>query len=81
MTPSQRTPDPVRDATRYAGLGLTLVASTGLFLFLGWWLDGKLGSVPLFTIVGAFVGAGAGFYHMYRRLLAGQGKDDVGRRR
>ena len=42
---------------RYAHLGFQLALSMGLFLFGGWWLDGKIGTTPLFTIVGAMVGA------------------------
>ena len=56
-------------SSRYAGLGLQLAASIGLFLWAGWWLDGKLGTTPLLTIVGAFAGAGAGFYSLYRQLV------------
>jgi F0F1-type ATP synthase assembly protein I len=73
--------DAVRDAAQYLGHGLTLVASTVLFLFLGWWLDAWLGSVPLFTILGAFVGGGAGFYHMVQRLNAKRNADERERRR
>lgn len=54
---------------RYSGHGLTIAAATGLFLLLGWWVDGKLGSTPLFTVIGALVGAGAGFYSMLRHVL------------
>lgn len=53
------------EASRYLGLGLTWALSTALFLYLGWLADGWLGTRPLLTIVGAFVGAGAGFYHLY----------------
>jgi F0F1-type ATP synthase assembly protein I len=54
---------------RYAHLGFQLALSTGLFLLGGWWLDGKLGTVPLFTIVGAMAGAAAGFYSMVHQLM------------
>ena len=54
---------------KYAGLGLQLAASIGLFLFLGWKLDQRLGVTPLLTIIGAFVGAGAGFYSLYRHVI------------
>ncbi|MGI9625823.1 MAG: AtpZ/AtpI family protein [Longimicrobiales bacterium] len=37
--------------------------------FVGLKLDGWLGSVPWLTILGAFAGAGAGFYTLYIRLL------------
>lgn len=58
-----------RDLGRYAGFGLTWAMSTGLFLFLGWLVDRWLGTMPFFLILGAFVGAGAGFYHMYYHLV------------
>lgn len=57
------------EAARYLGFGLAWAMSTGLFLFLGWVLDRWLGTLPLFLILGAFVGAGAGFYSMYRHLV------------
>lgn len=57
------------EAGRFMGHGLAWVSSTLLFLFLGWLLDRWLGTLPLFTILGAFVGAGAGFYSMYRHLV------------
>ena len=40
-----------------------------LFLLGGWWLDGKVGTAPLFMILGAFVGGGAGFYSLYRHIV------------
>ncbi len=60
----------VADLGRYAGLGLQLALSVGLFLAVGWWLDGRLGTVPLFTILGAFLGGAAGFYSLYQHVVA-----------
>ncbi len=73
MTDGEKEP-PETEATlvtmaRYSGHGLTLALSVGLFLLLGWWLDGRLGTTPLLTIVGAMVGAAAGFYSMLQHLL------------
>lgn len=56
-------------AGKYLGYGLTWALSTALFLYLGYLVDGWLGTLPLFLILGAFVGAGAGFYSMYRQLV------------
>lgn len=56
-------------AGQYMGLGLTWALSTLLFLLAGWWLDGKVGTTPLFMILGAFVGASAGFYSLYRHVV------------
>ena len=54
---------------RYSGLGLQWALSILLFLAAGWWLDGKVGTAPLFTILGAFLGGGAGFYSLYVHLM------------
>ncbi len=60
------------DVSRYLGLGLTLVLSTLLFLYLGTLAEKWLRTDPAFTVIGAFVGAGGGFYHMYRQLVHDQ---------
>ena len=52
----------------FLGHGLTFAMAVGLFFFVGWRVDGWLGSTPLFSIVGAFVGAGGGFYHIVRQV-------------
>jgi F0F1-type ATP synthase assembly protein I len=54
---------------QYLGVGMTLALSTLGFLLLGSFLDGKLGTKPALTVVGAFVGAAAGFYYMYHNLV------------
>ena len=59
----------LRAAGQYTGYGLTWALSTLLFLMGGWWLDGKVGTTPLFMILGAFVGGGAGFYSLYRHIV------------
>jgi F0F1-type ATP synthase assembly protein I len=56
-------------AAQHAGWGLTIALSIGLFLWLGLILDRRLGTLPLLTIVGSFVGGAAGFYSMFRRLV------------
>ena len=49
-------------------------------LYAGQWLDRRLGTDVLFTIAGVFVGAGAAFYNMYRKIVAAQKKDDEERK-
>ena len=49
---------------RFAGLGLQLVLSILLFLYVGRWADAKLGTTPWLLVLGVFVGAGAGFYSL-----------------
>jgi F0F1-type ATP synthase assembly protein I len=36
---------------------------------VGWWLDNRLGTVPVFTVLGAFVGAAAGLYSLYHHVV------------
>jgi ATP synthase protein I len=55
-------------AGQFMGLGLQFVLSLLLFLYVGQWVDGKLGTSPIFLILGVFVGASAAFYSMYRKL-------------
>lgn len=57
------------DVSRYLGTGLTWALSTILFLMLGRAADGWLGTDPALTVIGAFVGAAAGFYYMYHHLV------------
>jgi F0F1-type ATP synthase assembly protein I len=56
---------------QYAGLGLQFAVAVGFFLWVGWKVDGRIGTTPLLTILGAFVGGGAAFYSLYRRLVSG----------
>lgn len=65
-------PAPLLALARFSGHGLTLAVSTGMFLFLGWWVDGKLGTTPVLTILGAMLGAAAGFYSLLRDLMIRQ---------
>ena len=55
-------------AAKYAGLGLQFAVSILAFLYAGQWVDRKLGTTPLFLIIGVFVGAGASFFAIYRSL-------------
>lgn len=68
-TPAGDPWNPRADAARVAGQGLTLALATGLFLWAGWWLDNRLGTVPVFTVLGALVGAAAGFYSLYYHVV------------
>lgn len=56
-------------AGEFTGYGLTWALSVLLFLLGGWWVDGRLGTTPLFTFVGAFVGAAAGFYSLWHHVV------------
>jgi F0F1-type ATP synthase assembly protein I len=66
---SRPEPGDAAQVSRYLGVGLTSGLSTLLFLYLGSLADARLGSGPWLTLIGAFVGAGAGFYYMYYHLV------------
>ncbi len=65
-------------ASDLAGVGLQFAVSILLFVFAGQWLDRRLGTGPLFLILGVFLGAGGSFYSMYRKLMAAQKADRKG---
>ena len=54
----------------FAGAGVQFVVAILAFLYLGKWADSKLGTAPWLLMLGVFVGAGAGFYSFYRRIMA-----------
>lgn len=62
-------------ASEFAGIGLQFALAIVIFVFAGQWLDRRLGTGPLFLVLGAFVGAGGSFYSMYRKLMASQKSD------
>jgi F0F1-type ATP synthase assembly protein I len=64
-----------------AGVGMQFAVAIIAFLFAGQWLDNRLGTNGLFTIAGVFVGGGAAFYNMYRKITAAQRRDDEERSR
>ena len=66
-------------AGAYISFGLQFAISILLCLFIGWWMDGKLGTTPLFLLIGTFFGAGAGFYNLYRGLVNEQQKKQKGK--
>ena len=69
MTEQQNRPSFAAEGSKYLGVGLTWALSTALFLYLGTVVDGRLGTAPWLSLVGAFVGAAAGFWYMYWHLV------------
>ena len=67
-------------AGAYAGFGMQFVVALLLFLYIGQWVDRRLGTAPVFLLIGIFVGAGGSFYAMYRKLMAAQAREDQARR-
>jgi F0F1-type ATP synthase assembly protein I len=63
-------------AGKYAGVGLQFALSILLFLYLGQWLDRRVGTNGIFALLGAFLGFGAAFYSIYRSLMADQRREE-----
>jgi Putative F0F1-ATPase subunit Ca2+/Mg2+ transporter len=59
----------MRASGQYMGYGLAWALSVLLFLGGGAWADSKLGTAPFLMVLGAFVGAGAGFYSLYYHIV------------
>ena len=56
-------------ALRFIGVGWFVGISIVLGVLGGLWLDGKLGTKPLFVIIGLILGIVVAFYGLYRMLL------------
>ena len=55
-----------------AAAGFQFTAAVILSVFLGIWLDGRLGTTPWLLVVTVFLGAAIGFYSLYRNLMKSQ---------
>ena len=53
---------------RYAGLGIQLAVTILAGVMLGRWVDRKVGTEGLFTILGGLLGFGATLYSLIREL-------------
>lgn len=56
--------------TQYLAAALRFAGAVVLFLFGGLALDRRIGTTPLFTLVGALGGAVLGFLSVYREVRA-----------
>jgi ATP synthase protein I len=61
---------------RYAGLGVQLAASMIVFVLIGQWVDRKLGTGGIATIVAAFLGFGGTMYSLIRSLNRKNGEGE-----
>ena len=62
-----RRPGP-SDVLRYSHLGIQFAIVVMAALWAGSWLDKRAGTSGIFTLAGTFLGAGVGFYLLYREL-------------
>lgn len=59
----------LREAAPYLGMGTSLAVTVLLGLWIGHWLDKKLGTEPTFFLVGAGLGLLAAGYQFYRTVV------------
>jgi ATP synthase protein I len=52
----------------YLSLGLQLAITVTVMVFIGIWLDGKLKTTPILTVVFAFLGVFAGMYNFIKSV-------------
>jgi ATP synthase protein I len=53
-------------AVLFSEIGLSLLVTTLVGVLAGYWLDQRLGTVPIFAIIGFLAGAGSGSLLIYR---------------
>jgi F0F1-type ATP synthase assembly protein I len=53
-------------AALFSEIGISLLVTTLIGVLAGYWLDGQLGTLPVFALVGFLLGAGAGTLMIYR---------------
>jgi F0F1-type ATP synthase assembly protein I len=81
MPHKPETPNGELNPGTFAGVGLQFAVAIVLFVLLGQWADRKFDTRPVFLMLGVFVGGGAAFYNLYRRITAAQKADDERRMR
>ena len=69
-------PKESREVGFFLDKGLQFGISIILGFFAGWWVDKKTNMLPLFMVIGIFFGAIAGFYNLYKNLMAYNKKND-----
>ena len=53
-------------AALFSEIGISLLVTTLIGVLGGYWVDGQLGTVPVFVLVGFLAGAGTGTLMIYR---------------
>ncbi|ANB59042.1 F0F1-ATPase subunit family protein [Anoxybacillus sp. B7M1] len=66
MRPKQR--HPLQAIGLMSGIVSQLVGSILIGIFGGKWIDEKLGTEPIFLVVGLLIGLAAGIYAMFRLI-------------
>lgn len=64
----------------FTGIGIQFALTILVFTFGGIWLDRRLGTSPWLLLVCVFIGAGGGFFSIYRRAMDAQRRDEADRK-
>lgn len=59
----------LQDAGPFLGMGIGLAITVLLGLAVGYWVDQRLGTEPLFFLLGGLFGVAAAGYHLYRTAV------------
>lgn len=68
----KRDKEAMGQAMRMSAIGIEFSISVVGGLLLGWWLDKRWGTNPYFTLGGLVLGSTAGFWALYRVVIASQ---------
>lgn len=68
-------PGKLGPAGAYADLGLRFALAILISAGGGYWVDSKVGTLPLFTIVGVALGSASGLLTIYRAVYPTEKKD------
>lgn len=72
---SQKSKKGAKGVGPYLDLGLRFAVAVLISTGGGYWLDSKLNTIPLFLILGLFIGATSGFLTIYRAVYSEKEKD------
>lgn len=65
----KKEPSAWKDLGDAGTLGMELVLSVFLLAGIGYWLDGKLGTAPIFVAIGGILGMAAGLWTAYKAIV------------
>lgn len=58
----------MRDYSRYSSVGAQFGLVLALFALAGYWVDTRLGSSPIFLVLGVLFGFGGGLYSLIKKI-------------
>lgn len=59
----------IKELSPYMTLGLDFAITIGLFALLGYWLDGKYNTAPMWTLILSLFGIVVAFYKFFKVVL------------